>query len=484
MANSYSNGDAFMSNTSEARQTSSQPHIDTAAQSGTGRQTPPHGVNRTASGRETYFPDGHAYGRTGFHSSHSYIKAQEARAAAQEGLFPTTDEQHQRAQDGAPLRSGEEEVVSLEKVNTSSSSDSSSQTRFGSTAPGQLERRVTRSEIDDEGRRELARIFTSASQKVTRQMSIANADDPAVDPTSDSFDLSKFLNMFRHQLEGEGIEMKKVSVVYKNLNVFGSGKALQLQDTVADLFMAPFRAKEFFGKSQRKQILHSFDGIIRAGELCVVLGRPGSGCSTLLKALTGELHGLDTDESVIHYNGIPQHKMIKEFKGETVYNQEVDKHFPHLTVGQTLEFAAAVRTPSNRPGGASRDEFAQFMAKVVMAVLGLSHTYNTKVGNDFVRGVSGGERKRVSVAEMLLAGAPLAAWDNSTRGLDSATALKFVKALRVGSDLAGGAAAVAIYQASQSVYDCFDKAAVLYEGRQIYFGPANHAKSFFERQGW
>lgn len=71
--------------------------------------------------------------------------------------------------------------------------------------------------------------------------------------------------------------------------------------------------------------------------------------------------------------------MIKEFKGETVYNQEVDKHFPHLTVGQTLEFAAAVRTPSNRPGGAPRKEFSNFMAKVVMAVLGLSHTYNTKV---------------------------------------------------------------------------------------------------------
>jgi ATP-binding cassette subfamily G (WHITE) protein 2 (PDR) len=131
-------------------------------------------------------------------------------------------------------------------------------------------------------------------------------------------------------------------VVYKGLNVYGSGKALQLQSTVADIFMAPFRAREFFsfGKGDRKQILHSFDGIIRQGELCVVLGRPGSGCSTLLKALTGELHGLQTDESIIHYNGIPQHKMIKEFKGETVYNQEVDKHFPHLTVGQTLEFAA------------------------------------------------------------------------------------------------------------------------------------------------
>jgi ATP-binding cassette subfamily G (WHITE) protein 2 (PDR) len=119
--------------------------------------------------------------------------------------------------------------------------------------------------------------------------------------------------------------MKRLSVVYKNLDVFGSGKALQLQKTIGDIVMAPFRAGDYFGKSERKQILHSFDGIIKAGELCVVLGRPGSGCSTLLKALTGELHGLDTDESVIHYNGISQNKMMKEFKGEMVYNQEVDK---------------------------------------------------------------------------------------------------------------------------------------------------------------
>ena len=132
----------------------------------------------------------------------------------------------------------------------------------------------------------------------------------------------------------------------------------------------------------------------------------------------------------------------------------------------------------------SREEFAKHITQVVMAVFGLSHTYNTKVGNDFVRGVSGGERKRVSIAEMALAHSPLAAWDNSTRGLDSATALKFVEALRLLADLGGSAHAVAIYQASQSIYDIFDKVVVLYEGRQIYYGPAKDAKAYFERQGW
>ena len=59
-----------------------------------------------------------------------------------------------------------------------------------------------------------------------------------------------------------------------------------------------------------------------------------------------------------------------------------------------------------------------------------------------------------------------------------------MRSLRIGADLAGSTHAVAIYQASQAIYDLFDKASVLYEGRQIYFGPADKAKGFFEKQGW
>jgi energy-coupling factor transporter ATP-binding protein EcfA2 len=124
------------------------------------------------------------------------------------------------------------------------------------------------------------------------------------------------------------------------------------------------------------------------------------------------------------------------------------------------------------------------MTQVIMTVFGLSHTFNTKVGSDVVRGISGGERKRVSIAEMALAGAPIAAWDNSTRGLDSATALKFAESLRLFSDLGGTSHAVAAYQASQAIYELFDKVIVLYEGRQIYFGSTATAKRYFEQQGW
>ncbi|KAB5511457.1 hypothetical protein GE09DRAFT_982012, partial [Coniochaeta sp. 2T2.1] len=83
--------------------------------------------------------------------------------------------------------------------------------------------------------------------------------------------------------------------------------------------------------------------------LLLVLDRPGSGCTTSLKTLTGEMHGLELDSaSAIQYRGlkcimrIPDDVMSRRFKGELVYNQEVDDHSPYLTVAQTLQFAAAM----------------------------------------------------------------------------------------------------------------------------------------------
>ena len=85
--------------------------------------------------------------------------------------------------------------------------------------------------------------------------------------------------------------------------------------------------------------------------------------------------------------------MVSNYKGEIVYNSETDNHFPHLTVRQTLEFATAVRTPRNHVVAISRKENIRRVTAVAMAVCGLTRSQNTRVGNDFIRGVSGGERK-------------------------------------------------------------------------------------------
>jgi ATP-binding cassette, subfamily G (WHITE), member 2, PDR len=328
---------------------------------------------------------------------------------------------------------------------------------------------------------------TAPSDELQRWGTVAGMeyDDARLNPDNQEFDFFLWARKFMMLLEQQGVRQRRAGFTFKDLNVSGTGAALQYQKNVGSGFMLPFRLREEFGHPPEKQILRNFNGCVRQGEMLIVLGRPGSGCSTFLKSICGETNGLDvSDKSVIHYNGIPQKEFIKGFKGDVVYNQENEKHFPHLLVGQTLEFAAAARTPSNRILDAPREGFSKHMAAVVMNIFGLSHTRNTKVGNDFVRGVSGGERKRVSIAEMALAGSPIAAWDNSTRGLDAATALEFVRSLKIASDVGGMTQAVAIYQASQSIYDIFDKAIVLYEGRQIYFGPAKSARAYFETMGW
>jgi ATP-binding cassette subfamily G (WHITE) protein 2 (PDR) len=110
--------------------------------------------------------------------------------------------------------------------------------------------------------------------------------------------------------------------------------------------------------------------------------------------------------------GISREIMQYRFRGEVLYQAESDIHFPHLTVGQTLLFAALARTPKNRFLGVTRQQYAQHVSDVVMAVLGLSHIVDTKLGNDFIRGISGGERKRVSIAEVMLSQSQPQCWDN------------------------------------------------------------------------
>lgn len=162
----------------------------------------------------------------------------------------------------------------------------------------------------------------------------------------------------------------------------------------------------------------------------------------------------------------------------------MDNHFPHLTVEQTLRFAIACRTPRLRVDDMSRKEFQDFSLEVVATIFGLREVLQTKVGNDYVRGVSGGQRKRVSIAEAWVARAAIYCWDNATRGLDASTALEYTHAIRAATNFLNNVGVVAIYQASENIYDLFDKVTIFYLGRQVYFGMAENAKDYFIRMGW
>ena len=299
-------------------------------------------------------------------------------------------------------------------------------------------------------------------------------ENSPLNPTGPNFDPKAWIHQMISVVsrDPEKYPMRTAGISFHDLSVHGFGTPQDYQKDVGNMALqvAGLARSLVGGGKQKIQILRSFDGLVESGEMLMVLGRPGSGCSTLLKTIAGETHGLYVGEgSTLNYQGISAKKMHKDFRGEAIYNAETDVHFPALTVGQTLSFAARARAPRNLPPGVTQTDYAEHMKDVIMAVFGLRHTEHTKVGNDYIRGVSGGERKRVSIAEAALSGAPLQCWDNSTRGLDSANALEFCKTLKLNTSLAGASVCLAIYQASQSAYDVFDKVTVLYEGRQVSF---------------
>ncbi|KAK7449547.1 hypothetical protein CaCOL14_013316 [Colletotrichum acutatum] len=338
---------------------------------------------------------------------------------------------------------------------------------------------------------DLARRLTSASHGGGHSL-FPEPSDATLDPKTDKFDARRWAAAFyRLQTNAlHGNAPNTVGLAFRDLQVYGLGTTTDYQKTVGNFFLEAAALTSWFsssGKKQRIDILHNLEGVIQSGEMLAVLGPPGSGCTTLLKTIAGETHGFYiADGATINYQGISPKEMTTTFKGEAIYTAEFDHHFPYLTVGETLYFAARARCPQNMdlPHGISQHQYAEHLRDVVMALLGISHTKETRVGDDFVRGVSGGERKRVSIAEAVLSYSPLQCWDNSTRGLDSANAIEFCRTLRMQADIFGCSSSVAIYQAPQEAYELFDKVIVLYEGRQIFFGRSTDAKAYFENLGF
>ncbi|KAI1098169.1 ABC-2 type transporter-domain-containing protein [Jackrogersella minutella] len=338
---------------------------------------------------------------------------------------------------------------------------------------------------------ELARRYTTRSNAtgVAGQNPYLDvAADSPLNPHSPNFSGRAWAKSVVNLADREGQHFRTAGVCFQNLNVHGFGAATDFQKDVANVWLETAgRVRDLVGKSQQQKIdiLRSFDGVVNKGEMMVVLGPPGSGCSTFLKTIAGEINGIHVEEgSYFNYQGLTAQEMHSHHRGEAIYTAEIDVHFPMLTVGDTLTFAAQARASRHLPPGVDTTTYANHVRDVTMAMFGISHTVNTRVGNEYVRGVSGGERKRVTISEAALSRAPLQCWDNSTRGLDSANAVEFCKTLRTQTELFGTTACVSIYQAPQTAYDLFDKALVLYEGRQIFFGRANEAKQYFINLGF
>lgn len=136
---------------------------------------------------------------------------------------------------------------------------------------------------------------------------LPNVSDPA-------FNVLTYATEALRHADKETVNSRQASFAFKELKVTGSASTANVKSTVASVLMAPLAlAKRFSGReAPEKEILNNFDGITKSGELLLVLGRPGSGCSTLLRTIAGELGGLKiSPTSEMNYNGLRHGPLIE-----------------------------------------------------------------------------------------------------------------------------------------------------------------------------
>ncbi|OCL11732.1 hypothetical protein AOQ84DRAFT_386625 [Glonium stellatum] len=342
-------------------------------------------------------------------------------------------------------------------------------------------------------------LFRALSKRRTNTLgrqSTASTEDPGHNEEQE--EINKLMSRMFGRTRQENSEEEKtrhVGVVFKHLTVKGMGLGAALQPTVGDFFLGLPRfiknlitkgPRQAAGKPPVRTIIDDFSGCVKPGEMLLVLGRPGAGCSTFLKIIGNQRFGYETIEGDVTYGGTDAKEMAKKYRSEVLYNPEDDLHYATLKVKETLKFALKTRTPgkSSRKEGESRNDYVQEFLRVVSKLFWIEHTMNTKVGNEFVRGVSGGEKKRVSIAEAMITKASVQSWDNSTKGLDASTALEYVQSLRSLTNMAHISTSIALYQAGESLFDLFDKVLLIDEGRCCYFGPTDHAAQYFKDLGF
>ncbi|KFO75139.1 ATP-binding cassette sub-family G member 2, partial [Cuculus canorus] len=226
-------------------------------------------------------------------------------------------------------------------------------------------------------------------------------------------------------------------------------------------------------KTADKEVLRDVNGIMRPG-LNAILGPTGSGKSSLLDILAArkDPHGLSGD---ILINGAPQPANFKCTSGYVVQDDVV---MGTLTVRENLKFSAALRLPKS-----VKEQEKNERVNHIIRELGLTKVADSKVGTQFTRGVSGGERKRTNIGMELITDPAILFLDEPTTGLDASTANAVLLLLKRMTKQ-GKTIIFSIHQPRYSIFRLFDNLTLLAAGRVLYHGPAQHAIEHFQSIGY
>ncbi|XP_071709146.1 pleiotropic drug resistance protein 1-like isoform X2 [Rutidosis leptorrhynchoides] len=327
-------------------------------------------------------------------------------------------------------------------------------------------------------------------------------------------DNEKFLLKLKHRIDRVGLELPTIEVHFEHLNIdaeaYVGGRALPtivnflvniLQGSLNYLHLLP-------SKKILLPILHDVSGIINPGRMTLLLGPPSSGKTTLLLALAGKL-GSDLKVSGrVTYNGHEMREFVPQ--RSSAYISQHDLHIGEMTVRETLAFSARCQgvgasyemlaEMSRREKAANikpdpdLDIFmkaaslegleASVITEYVIKILGLEVCADTIVGDEMFRGISGGQKKRVTTGEMMVGPARALFMDEISTGLDSSTTFQIVNSIRQSVHILQGTCVVSLLQPAPETYDLFDDIILLSDGQIVYQGPRENVLEFFEYMGF
>ncbi|TXG49278.1 hypothetical protein EZV62_025153 [Acer yangbiense] len=305
------------------------------------------------------------------------------------------------------------------------------------------------------------------------------------------------LQKLKQRIEKVDLELPTVQVRFQNLSVEAEckvvhGKSLPtLWNTIKNIFSVMINTIGCKSEEINKiKLLKAVSGIIEPSRLTLLLGSPGCGKTTFLQALAGRLNQSLQVMGEISYNGYKFNEFVPQ--KTSAYISQNDLHISEMTVRETLDFSARCQGIGSRGEIMKEVSRREKQAGIIpeadldtyMKTLGLDICADTIVGDAMNRGISGGQKRRLTTGEMIIGPTRVLFMDEISNGLDSSTTFQIVTCLQQSAHITDSTILVSLLQPAPETFNLFDDIILMAERKIVYQGPRSNVLEFFEHCGF